>query len=85
MNRDTYSWVRVLSAPSSLVLSVSRDEAPTASLGNLCQCLTTLIIKYFFLISNLNLLSLSLKPFPLVLLPQTLLKSPLLSYSPEVN
>ena len=41
------------------------------SRGNLCRCLTTLIAKDFFLISNLILPTLSLKPFPLVLLPQT--------------
>ena len=28
--------------PSNLVLNASRDGAPTASLGSLCQCLTTL-------------------------------------------
>jgi len=37
---------------------------PDQALGNLFQCLTTLTAKDF--ISNLNL-SLSLKPFPLVL------------------
>ena len=39
------------------------------------QCLTTLTLKIFFLISNLNLPSFSLKPFHLVLSQQTLLKS----------
>ena len=58
---------QVLRAPSSLALKVSRDGASATSLGNLCQCLTTLIVKYFFHISNLHLLSFSLKPFPLVL------------------
>ena len=38
MNRDTYSEIRLLRAPSSLTLSVSRDGASTASLGNLLQC-----------------------------------------------
>lgn len=33
-----------------------RDVASTASLGNLFQCLTTLIIKNFFVTYNLNLL-----------------------------
>jgi len=28
--------------PLNLVLNTSRDRAPTASLGSLCQCLTTL-------------------------------------------
>ncbi|KAK4819077.1 hypothetical protein QYF61_025310 [Mycteria americana] len=38
----------------------------TAALGNLLQCLTTLTVKNFFLVSNLNLPSFSLKPSPLV-------------------
>lgn len=42
-------------------------------LGNLF--LTTLTVKDFFLISILNLLFLNLKPFPLVLSEQTLIKS----------
>ncbi|NXN18730.1 TENS3 protein, partial [Indicator maculatus] len=44
--------------------------------GNLFQSLTTLILKNFFLRSSLSLLSLSLKPFLLVLLLDTLMKSP---------
>ena len=39
MNRDTYSYIRLLRALSSLTLSVSRDGASTASLDNLCHCL----------------------------------------------
>ena len=39
----------------SFTLDVSRDEASTGSLGNIVQCLTTLIVKNFFLISSLNL------------------------------
>ena len=35
---------RLLKAPSNLTLNTSRDGAPTASLGNLFQCLTTLSI-----------------------------------------
>ena len=54
-------------APSSLALNASRDGASTTSLGNLFQCITTLWVKNFLLISNLNLPCLSLKPFPLVL------------------
>jgi len=60
-------------ALSSLTLSVSKDGAFAASVGNLF--LTTLTVKDFFLVSNLNLPSLCLKPFPLVQSPQTLLKS----------
>ena len=47
---------QVLRAPSSLTLGVCRDGAPTTSLGNLCQCITTLIVKNLSHTSNLNLL-----------------------------
>ena len=67
VNRDTYSYIRLLRAPSSLTLSVSRDGAFTTSLGNQFQCLNALIIKNFFLISNRHLPFFSLKPLPLVL------------------
>ena len=39
------------------------EGGSTISLGNLFQCLTTLTVRNFFLISSLNLLSSSLKPF----------------------
>ena len=52
---------QVLRAPSSLTLGVSRDGASTTSLGNLLQCLITLTVTNFFLTSNLNLPSFSLK------------------------
>jgi len=65
-----------LRAPSNLALNTSREEAATASLGNLCQCFTILMVKNFFLVSNLNLPSFSLQPFPLVLSVHTLVKSP---------
>ncbi|KAK4831170.1 hypothetical protein QYF61_015640 [Mycteria americana] len=68
--------LKLLKAPSNLALNTSRDGASTASLGNLFQCLATLIVKNFFLISNLNLPSFSLKPLPLVLSLQALVKSP---------
>ena len=45
---------RVLKAPFSLALDTSREGASTASLSNLFQCLITLIVKKFFLISKLN-------------------------------
>ena len=54
-------------ATSSLALNASRDGASTTSLGNLFQCVTTLCVKNFLLISYLNLPCLSLKPFPLAL------------------
>jgi len=48
-------------------LNPAREGAATASLGNLGQGLTTLMGKNFFLISHLNLPSVSLEPFPLLL------------------
>ena len=66
---------QVLRVPSNLTLHVSRDGASSASLSNLCQYLTTIIVKSFFLMSNLHLLSFSLKQFPFVLSQQTLLKN----------
>ncbi|NXW52635.1 RNZ1 protein, partial [Nyctiprogne leucopyga] len=48
--------------------------AATASLANLGHCLTTLTPKIFFLISNLNLPSFSLGPFPPVLALTALMK-----------
>ena len=58
-----------------LALNASRDGAFTASLGNLFQCVATLWVKIFFLISNLNVPCLSLKPFLLVLSLSTLINS----------
>jgi len=54
----------------------AREGAATASLGSLGQGLPTLTVKDFFLTSNLNLLSFSLKPLPLVLSLHALVKSP---------
>jgi len=56
---------QVFRAPSSLTLNVSRGRTFTTTLGNVLQYLTTLSVKNVFLISNLNLPSFSLKPFPL--------------------
>jgi len=67
VSRDPFHLPRLLRAPSNLALNPAREEAATASLGNLCQCLTTLRVKNFFLISSLNLLSFNLKPLPLLL------------------
>jgi len=44
----------LLTTPSNLALNTAREGAATASLGSLCQGLTTLTVKNFFLISNLN-------------------------------
>lgn len=65
MGRAATYQFRLPRAPSKLALNVSRDEALTASLGSLCYCLTTPWVKTFFLISNLNLPSCSLKPLVL--------------------
>lgn len=53
--------------PCNLSLSIFRVRAPTTSLGNLFQCLTSLWVKNFFLTPNVNFPSFSLKPFPLAL------------------
>jgi len=74
MGRDTFHQTRLLRAPSYLALNTAREGASTASLGNLCQCLTTLRVKNLFLVSNLNLPSFSLKPLNLSL--HSLIESP---------
>jgi len=76
MGRDTFHQTRLLKAPSNLGFNTSREGADTASLGNLCQCFTTFIVKNFFLRSDLNLPSFSLKPLLLVLSLHALVKSP---------
>jgi len=54
VGRDTFQWTNLLQAPFHLALNTSREGAATASLGNL-------IVKNFFLISNLNLPSFQFK------------------------
>jgi len=71
--------VRLFRAPSNLALNDSKDGASATSLSNLGQCFTTLSVKNFFLLSYLNLPSLSLKSWSLVLSQQALLIS--LSFS----
>ena len=56
MSRDLFNWIMLLRVPSNLALNIARGGASTTSLGNLGQCLITLIAKDFFLISSLNLL-----------------------------
>ena len=51
-------------------------------LGNLFQCVTSLCVKNFLLISNLNLPCLSLRPFPLLQAKQA--QFPQLSFIREV-
>ncbi|NXN08972.1 TTC17 protein, partial [Indicator maculatus] len=61
---------RLLKALYNLAWNTSREEASTASLDNLFQCLTTLTAKNFFLISTLDLFFSSFNPFPLILSQQ---------------
>ena len=49
-------------APSSPNLSVSKDGVSITSLGNMCQCLTTLIVKNIFFTSNPNIFYLGVNP-----------------------
>jgi len=70
-----FNQIRLLRAPSNLTLNVSRDGASTTSMGNPCQGLTILIVKNVFPISSVNLPLFGIKPFPLVLLQQALIKS----------
>jgi len=58
MGRDTSHETRLLKAPSNLALNTAREGASTDSLGNFFQCLTSLKVKNFSLLSNLNLPSL---------------------------
>ena len=75
MCRVANHQTRLPRATSSLAFNAPRDGASTASLGNLFQCVTTLGVKSYLLISNLNLPCPSLKPFPLVLSLSTLVNS----------
>ena len=84
MCRAANHQTRLPRATSSLASNASRDGASTTSLGNLFQCVTTLWVKNFLLISYLNLPCLSLKPFPLVVSLSTLVnsRSPSCLYAP---
>lgn len=75
VDRDNFHYIRELKAASSLALNTSRDGPSTTSQGNLFQCLTNLIVKDLFLLSNLNFPPFSLKALPLVLSLQALAKS----------
>lgn len=57
------TWL--LRAPSNLALNTAKHWTSTISLETLFQCLTIPRVMNFSLISNLNLLSFSWKPFPL--------------------
>ena len=70
-------------APSSGFRAPARDTSHRIIESYLFQCFTTLMVKSFFLVSNLNLPSFSLKTFPLVLSLHTLVKSPSPRYTPS--
>lgn len=67
MGTDICYWTRFLKSPSNLALNNSSDGVSTTPLDNLLQCLI-IHSKEFFLISNLNLPSFSMRYFPLLLL-----------------
>lgn len=50
---DIFQQIRLVKAPSHLVLNTYRDGTPTAPLGNILKYVTTFIVKVIFLISNL--------------------------------
>jgi len=83
MCRVTNQQTRLPRATSSLALNASRVWGIHSLLGQPVQCVTTLWVKNFLLISNLNLPCLSLKPFPLVLSNEPLLGSILSSLAPN--
>ena len=60
-----------LSTTSKWLLNTIRDGDSTTLSGSLFQCLTTLSVKKFFLISNVNFPWCNLRPFPLVQSPVT--------------
>lgn len=67
MGRVAAHQIRMPRSPSNMVLNACRDRAFVASPGSRGQSLTTLCIKNFLLIANLNLPSSTSKPFPLIL------------------
>lgn len=58
-------------------MNTSSAGAATAFQGSLCQCLSTLTVKNFILISNFSLLSFRFNPLPCDLLPHVLVKKSL--------
>ena len=64
-SRPTSPFHRLPRTTSSQVLSISTDGDSTDSLGNLCQCLTTLTRKKCFLVFRWNFVCFNLCPVPL--------------------
>jgi len=75
MGKDICKQIMFLKVPSNLTLNASSDWLSHHSLGNLFQCLTTLILRNFFLLSDLQPPYFSLKLLLLVLSLQALTKS----------
>jgi len=75
MGRDVFHLISLPKAPSNLSWNTSNNGTFTTSPDNLFQCLTTLLVKKLFLMSNLNLPPFCLNPLPFVLSLQVLVKS----------
>jgi len=68
MGRAATHQIRLPRNPTSLVLNASRDATFTASLGSLCLCPITLVVKNLFLTYSLNLFSFeSVSPCPITI------------------
>ena len=80
MVRYIFQQMRLPKASSSLTLNTSGDGTSTSSLGNLFQCLTTLIDQIQGINSSLNLPSFCLKLLRLVLSLRALVKCLSLSF-----
>jgi len=74
VSRDVFNRTGLLRALSNLTWNVSRDGASPTAVGNVCQGVTTLRVRNFFLISSLNLPSRILRQLLLVPWQQALLK-----------
>lgn len=74
LRRWHHPLIRLVKAPSNLILNSSRNAQSTISLGNLFQCLPTLI-KNFFRTFSLNLPSFILKLLLLIVSLEALVKS----------
>lgn len=69
VGREIFHLTGLLRASSNLTLSTPMYWASTTSLSNVFNCLSTLMVKNFFLIPSLILTSFNLKPSPLILIP----------------
>ena len=67
------------------LLKIFKEETPTASLGNLCQCSITHTVRTCFLMARWNLLCSGLCPLPLVLALGTAEKSLALLFAPSLQ